>query len=228
MLHLTPKEYCPIVMPEKSPWQVSQDDFLCVEKYTKRCSSVSHFSKLRSGTTYIAACGLKSGAHTSGVTFTTPVKKPAIQYYKHQEFNGLGGRRLADGRRKLYIKDTGNVIKQLQLETFSMLSSLHQSQYLDGAIMGTAYKHNLVQVRFLPSDLREYEIVAGNVIKGIEVKIGSGKAPSQNYKDFRVSFKYISETEEWTREESNTDPISGSVELQRRSSTKCDKFFFAV
>ena len=77
--------------------------------------------------------------------------------------------------------------------------------------MGTAFKHNLVQVRFLPSDLRKYEIAAGNAIKGIQVKIGSGKAPSQNYKDFRVSFKYISETEEWTREESNTDPTSGSV-----------------
>ena len=64
--------------------------------------------------------------------------------------------------------------------------------------MSTAFKHNLVQVRFLPSDLSEYNIVAGNVIKGIQVKIGSGKTPSQHYKDFRVSFKYISANEEWT------------------------------
>ena len=109
----------------KAPWQVSQDDFLSASQNIPKGVAVSAtFLNLDPGTTYIAACGLKSGTHTSGVMFTTPVKKPAIQYYKHQEFNGLGGRRLADGRRKLYIKDTVNVIKQLKPETFSMLSSL--------------------------------------------------------------------------------------------------------
>ena len=78
--------------------------------------------------------------------------------------------------------------------------------------MGTAYKHNLVQVRFLPSDLREYEIVAGNAIKGIQVKIGSGKAPSQNYKDFRVSFKCIFlELKNGLGKNLTLDPTSGSV-----------------
>ena len=108
----------------KSPWQVSADDFSSASQNIPKGVAVSAtFLNLDPGTTYIAACGLKSGTHTTGVTFTTPVKKPAIQYYKHQEFNGLGGRRLADGRRKLYIKDTGTDLKQLQLETFSMLSS---------------------------------------------------------------------------------------------------------
>jgi hypothetical protein len=82
---------------------------------------------------------------------------------------------------------------------------------MDGGIMGTTYKYNIVQTNFLASDLLDFGITNGNAIKGMKLKIASGRSPSQNYENFRVAYKYISPSEEWTREETNIDPSTGAT-----------------
>ena len=166
--------------------------------------------------TYIAACGLASGRFTPSVTFTTPVKKTATIYHENQDIylEDMHGRRLRRKRRKLFIKDSVNIIQQLSTESFALLTSLQwgpQVQYMDGGIMGTTYKYNIVQTNFLASDLLDFGITNGNAIKGMKLKIASGRSPSQNYENFRVAYKYISPSEEWTREETNIDPSTGAT-----------------
>ena len=148
------------------------------------------FESLEPGMSYIAACGLASGRFTPSVTFTTPVKKTATIYHENQDIylEDMHGRRLRRKRRKLFIKDSVNIIQKLSTESFALLTSLQwgpQVQYMDGGIMGTTYKYNIVQTNFLASDLLDFGITNGNAIKGMKLKIASGRSPSQNYENFR-------------------------------------------